>query len=52
MFAKHIRRMTVTKFSSISMSAGFRRNLIGKTLRNVCYCDIASIGFVGKLMNI
>jgi len=23
-----------------SMLAGFRRHLVGKTLRNVCYCDI------------
>jgi len=25
----------------ISMPAGFCRHLVGKTLRNVCYCDIA-----------
>ena len=23
------------------MPAGFRRHLVGKTLRNVCHCDIA-----------
>jgi len=32
------------------MSAGFRRHLVGKTLRNVCYCDVAEIRFIGKLM--
>ena len=34
----------------MSMPAVFRRHLVGKTLRNLCYCDIALIGFVGKLM--
>jgi len=29
------RRMTVTRFRCISMPAGFRRHLVGKTLRNV-----------------
>ena len=29
--------VTVTKFRSISMPAGLRRHLVGKTLRNVCY---------------
>ena len=32
------------------MSAGFRRHLVGKTLTNVCYCDITKIRFVGKSM--
>jgi len=34
----------------ISMLAGFRRHVVGKTLRNVFHCDdIAEIRFVGKL---
>ena len=32
------------------MPAGFRRHLVGKTLINVCYCDITKMRFVGKLM--
>jgi len=32
------------------MPAGFRRHLVGKTLRNVCHCDIAEIRSVGKLV--
>jgi len=32
------------------MPAGFRRHLVGKTLRNVCYCDIAQVCLVGNLM--
>ena len=32
-------RVTVTKFRSISMPAGFRRHLVGKTLRNVYSAD-------------
>jgi len=31
------------------MPAGFRRHLVGKTLRNLCRCDIAKIRAVGKL---
>jgi len=27
---------TVTQFRSISMAAGFRRHVVGKTLRNAC----------------
>jgi len=34
----------------ISMPDGFRRHLVGKTLRNVCHCDIAERRFVGKLV--
>jgi len=35
----------------ISMPAGFRRHLVGKTLRNVFFhCDIAEKRFVGKLV--
>jgi len=34
----------------IPMPAGFRRHLVGKTLRNVFHCDIAEIRFVGKLV--
>jgi len=33
----------------ISMPAGFRRHLVGETLRNVFHCDIAEKRFVGKL---
>jgi len=29
------------------MPAGFRRHLVGKTLRNVYHCDIAEMRFVG-----
>jgi len=36
-----IHRVTVTWFRSIPMLAGFRRHLVGKTLRNVCHCDSA-----------
>ena len=32
------------------MSAGWRRCLVGRTLRNVCHCGIAEIRFVGKLV--
>ena len=33
------------------MPAGFRRHLVGKTLRNVFFhSDIAEIHFVGKLV--
>ena len=34
----------------ISMPAGFRRHLVGKTLTNVCHCDSAKIHFVGKIV--
>ena len=34
----------------ISMPAGFRCHLVGKTLINVFHCDIAEIRFVGKLV--
>jgi len=34
----------------ISMLADFRRHLVGKTLINVCHCDIAEIRFVGKIV--
>jgi len=37
----HIHRVSVTSFRFISMPASFRRHLVGKTLRNVCHCDIA-----------
>jgi len=36
-----IHRLKVTSFRFISMPAGFRRHPVGKTLRNVCYSDIA-----------
>ena len=32
--------VTMTLFRSISMPAGFRRRLAGKTLTSVCQCDI------------
>jgi len=35
----------------ISMPAGFRRHLVGKTVINVFHCDIAEIRFVGELVN-
>ena len=34
----------------ITMLAGFRRHLVGKTLINVFHCDIAEICFAGKLV--
>ena len=34
----------------ISMPAGFRRHLVGKTLINVFHCDSAEIHFVGKIV--
>ena len=33
----------------IPVPAGFRRNLVGKTLTNIFYCDIAEIRFLSKL---
>jgi len=47
-----VHRSTVTKFRSVSMPAGFRRHLVGKTPRNDCHYDIAKIRFVGKLMTV
>jgi len=35
---------------AVSMPAGFRRHLVGKTLRNVFHCAIAEKRFVGKLV--
>jgi len=32
------------------MPAVFRRHLVGKTPINICYCDIAEIRFVAKLV--
>ena len=32
------------------MPASFRHHLVGKTLRNICYCDIARTRCVGKSM--
>ena len=34
----------------ISVPAGFRRHLVGKTLSNVFHCDLAEMRFVGKLV--
>ena len=36
--------------NGISMPAGFRRHLVGKTLINVFHCNITVIRFVGKLV--
>ena len=36
----HMHRATVTQFRHISMPAGFRRHLVGKKLRNVCYSAV------------
>ena len=41
---------TMTCFCAISMPAGFRRHLVGKTLINVSYCDIALMRFVNQLV--
>jgi len=41
--------MTQEDIHVISMPAGFRRRLVGKTLRNVCHCNIAEILFADKL---
>jgi len=35
---------------AISMPAGFRRHLVGKTLINVFHCDSAEIHFVDKIV--
>ena len=32
------------------MLAGFQHHLVGKTLVNVCHCDIPKILFVGKIV--
>jgi len=32
------------------MPAGFRRHLVGKTVRNVFHCDIAEVRFFVKLV--
>jgi len=34
------RERKMTYFRSLSMPAGFRRHLVGKTLRNVCNRDV------------
>jgi len=34
----------------IAVPAGFRRHLVGGTLRSVYHCDIAEMRFVGKLV--
>ena len=34
----------------ISLPAGFRRHLVGRTLINVFHCDTAEICFVGELV--
>jgi len=47
LLATSIHRVTVTV---ISMPAGFRRHLVGKTLRNDFHCDSAEIRFVSTLV--
>ena len=50
---KSTRPLSYTQGDSdvITMPAGFRRHLVGKTLINVCFhCGIAEIRFVGKLV--
>ena len=32
------------------MQVDFCRHLVGKTVRNICYCDIAQIRFIGELI--
>jgi len=39
--ATFIQRLKVTSFRFVFMPAGFRHHLVDKTLRNVCYSDIA-----------
>jgi len=46
-----IHRVAVTQFRYISMPAGFRRHLVGKTLRNVCYSAVTYIQFVVNEVN-
>jgi len=48
-FATRCRPVSVCPGDSdvISMPAGFRRHLVGKTLMNVIHCDIAEIRFFG-----
>jgi len=55
--ARRMRNIDVGKPNSlntcsdvISMPVGFRCHLVGKTLINVFYYDIAAIRFVGKLV--
>ena len=48
--AYSIHRVTVTYLRSISMPAGFRRHLVGKTLKNAGYYNSAKMRFIGKLM--
>ena len=42
-----VSRYTQGDSDVISMPAGFRRHLVGKTLMNVIHCDIAEIRFFG-----
>jgi len=41
-------RYTMGDSDVISMPAGLRRDLVGKTLINVFYCDITEIRFISK----
>ena len=41
---------SIHPFRSVSMPAGFRRHLVGKSLRNVCYSVVTSMHFVSRLM--
>jgi len=36
-----IYRVTVAQFRSVSMPVGFRRHLVGETLKNAGYCNSA-----------
>jgi len=45
-----MQRVTVTLFRSVSMPAGFRRHLVGKTLKNAVYYNSALIRFTGQLV--
>ena len=45
-----IHRVTVTYFRYVSVPTGFRRHLVGKSPRYVCYWYVTLIRFVGKLM--
>ena len=44
--------MTQGDSDVISMLAGFRHHLVGKTVINVFHCDIAEIRFVGELVKL
>ena len=45
-----VKRYTYGASDVISVPAGFRRHLVGKTVVNVFHCDIDEIRFVGTLV--